>query len=425
MTIKLKQLQARLTEIGTQMTAILDGTRAPATENELGDLTAEVGRLNSEIETINTAITQLENLERTQPRAAAPAGAGAVAIASPWERPSDFLAAVRTAALGGTRDKRLVMAPTTAGREGVNEDGGYLVPVEQRTEILTQVFGVDSLASMCDELSIARNKVTLPVDTNAPWDNSSGIIASWTPEGGLKGQSSPKFGELEGRLRKITALVPMTDELLEDAPNIGAWIAGKVAEKFDYQLTEGIVRGDGVLEPLGFLNSSGRVIQTAESGQGASTVVAKNIVNMYSRMPSKSISRAVWLINPAVMPLLPFLVMPGGTQPVPLFLPPTGLAGAPLGTLMGRPVMVLDNMSALGSEGDIAFVDLKQYLLLKRAGNTAIKSDVSIHVFFDTDHTAFRYVLRVGGQPYFNAPVTPPNGGATRSGFVTLNATRT
>jgi HK97 family phage major capsid protein len=64
-------------------------------------------------------------------------------------------------------------------------------------------------------------------------------------------------------------------------------------------------------------------------------------------------------------------------------------------------------------------VDLSQYMSVVKAGG--IRQDVSIHLFFDYDITAFRFVLRVGGQPWWNAPITRQNG-LSRSPFVTLAA---
>jgi hypothetical protein len=42
-------------------------------------------------------------------------------------------------------------------------------------------------------------------------------------------------------------------------------------------------------------------------------------------------------------------------------------------------------------------------------------------VYFVTDETAFRFVYRVDGQPNWNLPLTPKNGGPTLSPFVVLN----
>ena len=54
-----------------------------------------------------------------------------------------------------------------------------------------------------------------------------------------------------------------------------------------------------------------------------------------------------------------------------------------------------------------------------------MRSDVSIHLYFDSDQTAFRFIMRVGGQSYWSAAITRQNGSNTLSPIVTLNSTRT
>ena len=76
----------------------------------------------------------------------------------------------------------------------------------------------------------------------------------------------------------------------------------------------------------------------------------------------------------------------------------------------------------LGTKGDIMLVDLSQYLLARKV-NEGIQQASSIHVEFLTDQTAFRFIMRVDGQPAWNAPLTPAKGAATQSPFITL-ATR-
>jgi HK97 family phage major capsid protein len=110
---------------------------------------------------------------------------------------------------------------------------------------------------------------------------------------------------------------------------------------------------------------------------------------------------------------------PGTGTAVPAYLPPGGLSAQPYGTLMGRPVISTEAAGALGDVGDISFVDFSQYMSVLKSGG--VRQDISIHLFFDYDITAFRFVLRVGGQPWWNSPIARANG-LSRSPFVTLGA---
>jgi hypothetical protein len=47
--------------------------------------------------------------------------------------------------------------------------------------------------------------------------------------------------------------------------------------------------------------------------------------------------------------------------------------------------------------------------------------DVSIHLFFDQNISAFRWMVRFGGQPLLTAAISPAKGATTKAHFVILN----
>ena len=174
--------------------------------------------------------------------------------------------------------------------------------------------------------------------------------------------------------------------------------------------------GNGVGQPLGFLNSPALVTVAAESGQTADTIVAANVVKMYAAMPSRNRMNAIWLIHPDAEPQLSLMTL--GQMPV--YLPPGGLSNNPYGTLFGRPVIPHQVCETVGDVFDIGFVDLSQYLALIKAGG--LKSQTSIHLWFDQDLTAFKFTLRIGGQPWWASSVASRDGSFALSPFVTLAA---
>lgn len=362
-------------------------------------------------------------MDATRTRASVPAQPRDPREAGKWGFRSQadyFSAVVKASQRGAAPDPRLIQnAPSTYGQEGVGADGGFAVPPDFRTEIVKRVMGEDSLLSRTDQMTTSSNSITVPTDETTPWQTTGGIQAYWESEAGAKTQSKPALTEKTVKANKIIALVPMTDELLQDAPGMASYVNSKAPEKIDFAVNAAIVNGTGVGQPLGFLRSGSLITVVKESGQAADTVVFKNIVNMYTRMEDSRKRTAVWLVNGDVEAQLMQMQFPGTGTAVPVYLPPGGLSAAPYGTLMGRPVIPTEAAPALGDAGDISFVDLKQYMTVVKAGG--IRQDVSIHLFFDYDITAFRFVLRVGGQPWWNAPITRATG-LSRSPFVTLGA---
>jgi len=336
----------------------------------------------------------------------------------------DFANAVRQASMrGGDMDPRLRNAAvTTYGNEGTGADGGFAVPPDFRTEILAPVFNEDSLLAMTDRLQSSSNTITLPTDSTTPWQTSGGIQSYWTAEASTKQQSKPVLGETTLKLHTLATLVPVTEELLEDAPAMGAYLNRKAPEKMDFKVSDAIVRGTGVGQPLGFLNSPALVTVPGESGQPADTVNVTNLAKMWGRLPVSSRRSAVWLMHPDVEATLPLMTLAG--QPV--YLPPGGVSGNMYGTLWGRPVIPHQVADTIGDVGDVMLVDLKQYLTVTKNGNgrdaNGIKSDVSIHLWFDQDMVAFRFTLRVAGQPWWPAAIAQRDGANAQSPYITLAA---
>lgn len=318
-------------------------------------------------------------------------------------------------------DPRLTSnAPTTYGQEGVGADGGFAIPPDFRAAIQSKVMGEGSLLSQTDQMTTSSNSLTIPLDETTPWQTNGGIQAFWESEGGQKQQSKPALGELTVKAHKIIVLVPMTDELLQDGPAMAAYVNRKAPEKIDFKVNHAIINGTGVGQPLGILKSNGTIMVPPVSGQAADTVVFQNIMSAYYRMNSAGRRRAVWLMNGDAEEQLSYMrfVDQGNGNAIPVYLPPGGLSGTPYATLLGRPIVTSEAMPALGNAGDIVFADMMSYMTLVKSGG--VRQDVSIHLFFDYDMTAFRFVLRVGGQPWWNSPITRPDGQPSRGFFTAL-----
>lgn len=337
----------------------------------------------------------------------------------------EFANAVRMGAQrGGDLDPRLRnAAASTYANEGAGADGGFVVPPDFRTAILAKVFGEDSLIARTDRMQSSSNTITLPTDETTPWQSTGGIQAYWTAEAGTRSQSKPALGETTLKLHTLATLVPITQELLEDAPAMGAYLGRKAPEKMDFKLSDAIIRGTGAGMPLGILSSPALVTQSKESGQTADTINVTNLVKMLSRLPTSSRRNAVWLIHPDAEPQLPLMTV--GNQPV-YMMPGNGATQSWYGTLFGRPVIPHQVCETVGDLGDVILADFSQYLSAVKTGNgydaNGIRSDTSMHLWFDQDIMAFKFTMRVAGQPWWASAIAQRDGTNTQSPFVVLEA---
>ena len=421
-----EQIRARLAEIAAQLEGIV-ATDGSYSEEQV----TEIEGLNAEFESLNTQLETAEKVEAMKAKAtastgrktqaAAPAKAGDVRVTEMrqlnerfggFNSSGEFLMAVKKAGQTGELDKRFLQNATAYERVG--EDGGFLVPEEISQAILKKLEVKESLMSATTALQVSGNALTINVDESQPWNQ--GIQAYWTQEGATITESKPAFKQASWRLQKLAALVKATDELLDDATALESYIKSSAPDAFMHKINSAIISGNGVGKPEGIVNSPFRVTVPEESSQG-DTVVAANVLKMYSRMFPGSRSRAAWYINPEVEEQLH--VMVDGNDEYIYLAPGSQMNQTPYGTLLGRPVIpMMGSMPALGDEGDIIFADLSYYYMIRKAGG--IKSATSIHLLFDKEQTAFRFSMRLDGKCPFKAPVTTEFGSYNMSAFVTL-----
>lgn len=343
----------------------------------------------------------------------------------------DFALAVKRASAkaGPAIDPRLISnAPTSFGQEGVGEDGGFLIPPDFRQEIMTKITGEDSLLGRTDQQFSSSNTWSQPVDETTPWQTSGGIQAYWEGEAAQFTQSKPNFRDNALRLHKLTALIGVTEELREDAPSIDRYLRSKAPQKMNFKIADAIINGDGVGKPLGIMNSPALVTVAKETSQAADTFRVENVTKMWGRMYAPYRASAVWLVNQDLEQQLlrmgAIVTTPDGTTAVGgaglVYLPPGGLSASPYGTLLGRPVIVTEACAAIGDLGDVIFASLPEYVTVTKVAG--IRADVSIHLWFDYDMAAYKFVFRLAGHPWLSAPITRKNGSNTLSSFVTLAA---
>lgn len=341
----------------------------------------------------------------------------------------NFLAAVRGAAIRpGAIDDRLLIgaAATTYANESVGADGGFLVPPQYSSEIMSVIESQDQLLTRCRNIPVAGNEFKFPANETTA-HGTTAVQAYWDSEGDAMTATKPVFQSRSIKLDRLTALCPVTEESLEDASAIGAWVQMEAGQKMAFKINDAILNGTGAGQPLGLVAAPGTVSVAKETSQVAATVVAENVLKMWSRMPAANRARAVWLahsdVDVQLFQLNVKIKNVAGTENVggmPVYMPPNGLVGGGNSSLLGRPIVTVESCAALGTVGDLILADLSQYIAITKGG---VKADQSMHFYFDQNMRAFRFVMRIGGQPWLSAAIARKNGSSTLSHFVTL-ATR-
>jgi HK97 family phage major capsid protein len=424
--MKLRELQAALA-VETDAAAAIDAA-VPAGSLMSDEQRKQFDAHMEKAETLKGDIKRAEQLIENQRSVATavevskPEGAK-----KPWLSLGEQLSAIAKGTQMHQQGYTSRMDPRLFAALGANEtipsEGGFLVAPEFADGILQKTYEVGEIASRCRKLPMSSSRLVMnAIDetSRATGKRWGGIVSYWEAEGAPYTGTKPKFTQVQFTANKLIGLGYVTEEQLEDGPALEGYMRMAFPEEFGFQIDLAIFSGAGAGVPLGFQNAPCTIVQAKDSGQGANTVSAANVLNMKSRMWAPSFKNAVWLAEQSVEPqLLPLLIAGTAATTAALLYTPPGVLGnnTPYGMLLGRPVIFVEQAAQLSTQGDLNLVDLTQYLLPTK---TDMRADTSIHVAFLTGEVAFRFMLRLDGQPWWKAPLTPYSGAASRSPFVTL-----
>lgn len=386
------------------------------------------------------------------------------AAASKFHNAGDFLNAVAKASgVNPKTDPRLaeymnVRSDASGQNITTDSEGGYLIPPDYSDQLLNVAASESVLFNEVTRIPISGNRLIVNVlDSDSRKDyraadqsqsiteikgRHGGLLAYWKGEAAELTASMMRFKQDTTVLEKLTGVCYATEEILQDLPALSAYIAKEFADEFTFKIDDAILNGTGATynQPIGVLNgtANGALVTIAkESGQANGTLVLNNILKMWNAMPARNRAKAKWYINQDLEILLYQLLMNTGSLSytgkdsdaadvalsmnigMPLFVPAGSLANSPHGTLLGRPIVPVEQAPAVGEAGDISLMDLSQYRWIDKGG---VNAQTSIHVRFLYDEMAFRFTYRCGGKPIWTDKIEAYQGSTKRSPYVTLGA---
>lgn len=312
---------------------------------------------------------------------------------------------------------------------GIKSDGGVLLPPAFSTTIMDLV-GMDSdpLLSEVDNLPPLPDNCesmeypAINESSRADGSRKGGIRGYWKAELTTMTESKPTLKDIKFSPQEVYVFAYASDKLLRHAPQLSSFLSTCAADEINFKLGDSIINGTGSGMPRGILTGATdapRVQIAKETGQAAATLVVNNLAKMYARMPAKYLPGAKWYVNVDTLPQFLLMAFAVGTGGIPIYMPGGSIANAPYGTIYGAPVVPLEYSQTLGTEGDIIFANMKRYAMQTRG---TVESGMSIHLKFDINQTAFRFIFEADGQPWNATSITPKNGSNKQSPFVTLQS---
>ena len=269
--------------------------------------------------------------------------------------------------------------------EGTAAEGGYLVPTllykvivdfkEDEAVILPRANVIDMTGMKTNELDV------------------SGIATKpkvyWTAEKSQKSTTSVTFSQQSLTPYTVAAIVPLTNQLLEDSPfNIVSLVSKALADAVTKEEDRVFVVGTGTAQPTGI------DAYTFRSTSCGGALSIDHIQDAYFGLPQAYRSKAVWIMNSRTIADIAKL-KDSNNRPI---LLEEGIVTEPgFPALKRRPVLEQNDLAS----SKIFFGDLSFYWIgLKRPMNISIAKEATVagYNLWERNMTAIRIEERIDGE---------------------------
>ncbi len=304
-----------------------------------------------------------------------------------------FEKSLRVGTKGFTSDEEKAM------QIGIDADGGYLVPPDTTGRITTKLREMSPMRQIADVQLISSDKLEGIEDLDE-------ADAGWVGETGTRNDTTtPQVGKWEVSLKEMYAQPKATQSLLDDSiVDIESWLAAKVADKFARIEGSAFCIGDGILKPRGFTTyttaatgddsrSWGQFEHIVTGVNGDFPAVANNpsdkLIDLESAFRPGYLQGAAWTMPRAVLAKIRKFKDGNG-----IYIWQPGLSAGSPATLLTYPVVLMQDMPALSSNGlSLALGNFKVgYQIVDRAGVRVLRDP-----FTGKPYVKFYTTKRTGG----------------------------
>lgn len=359
---KINELRTRRAKAWEQTKAFLDSHRS-----DKGILSAEdtqtYERMEQEIVDLGHEIERQERLDAMEREMAAPVSAPITS--KPDNSKSDTKTgraseAYKTAFWNQIRSKNM-MTPElkNALQEGVDSEGGYLVPDEYENTLIMGLEGSNVIRAHAHAFTTSNGVHKIPVV-------ASKGTASWIDEEGAYTESDDVFGQEQIDAHKLGTIIKVSEELITDSVfDLEQYFTAEFARRIGSKEEEAFLVGNGVKKPTGLLNETGGA-QLGVTAASATAITADELIDLYYSLKSPYRKNAIWILNDSTIKAIRKLKDGSGQ-----YLWQPAIKDGEVNTILGKPYFTSSYAPEIGSAAkSILFGDLNFYWIGDRQGIT-------------------------------------------------------
>ncbi len=182
--------------------------------------------------------------------------------------------------------------------EGVDTEGGYLVPPDMQAEIIRRSPQAGGVYDLVRQVPTLSDKLRYPkLDYTTDDIHSSPVRIKWTGETtDAENAGEPKWGQAEIDIHEGMVEIPLTRSLVEDRGDADQIIAEELGVAYRLGMCDVILNGNGVSKPHGILENPGQANEPPTVNLG-NPVTADNLLKLVYGLPPQYQANARLLIE--------------------------------------------------------------------------------------------------------------------------------
>ena len=193
-----------------------------------------------------------------------------------------------------TKGGMLTAEIRNALQEGVDTEGGYLVPDEFEQTLVASLEAENVVRSLAHVITTASGSHKIPVVATKG-------TAAWVDEEGTIPEGDDAFGQQLIGAHKVATMIKVSEELLNDAAfDLEAYFRSEFARRIGNKEEEAFLTGDGSGKPTGIFNTTGGG-QLGVTAASATAITADELIDLFYSLNSAYRKNAVWLLNDSTM----------------------------------------------------------------------------------------------------------------------------
>ena len=244
-------------------------------------------------------------------------------------------------------------------QEGVDSEGGYLVPDEYE----------HTLVQGLEEGNIIRNHAK--VITTSSGSHKIPVVASkgsaaWIDEEGQYTESDDVFGQVQLDAHKVGTIIKVSQELLADSAfDLESYFTSEFTRRIGTKEEEAFLVGNGNHKPTGLLSETGGA-QIGVTAASATAITADEVIDLFYSLAAPYRKNAIWILNDATVKAIRKLKDSSGQ-----YLWQPALKDGEFDTILGKRYFTSAYMPAMSAGAKtILFGDLSYYWIGDRQGIT-------------------------------------------------------